>query len=133
MLLDIAQPVHGKKPYPTLPTPRRRRTQDLKQDGYDVGELPADEGALMQSVLNDPTARYNSADLNVAYKMSVNEYQRLCPFADALEENWGKPPGAARGAIAFLRPLPALCFLSPSGNAAGHVMSCHISPVWRRA
>jgi len=65
-----------------------------------VGELPADEGALMQSVLNDPTAKYNSADLNVAYKMSVNEYQRLCPFADALEENWGKPPGACRGARA---------------------------------
>ncbi len=68
--------------------------QNLKEDGYDVGELPADEGALMQSVLNDPEAKYNSADLNVAYKMSVNEYERLCPYAEALEENWGKPPGA---------------------------------------
>ena len=70
------------------------RAQDLKEDGYDVGELPADESALMQSVLNDPEAKYNSADLNVAYKMSVAEYQRLCPYAEALEENWGKPPGA---------------------------------------
>ena len=86
----------------------RRRAQDLQQDGYDVGELPADEGALMQSVLNDPTAKYNSADLNVAYKMSVNEYQRLCPFADALEANWGKPPGACRGARADGGALPAL-------------------------
>ena len=68
-------------------------TQDLKEDGYDVGEVPEDESALMQSVLNDPEAKYNSADLNVAYKMSVDEYQRLCPFASALEENWGKPPG----------------------------------------
>ena len=68
--------------------------QDLKEDGYDVGELPADEGALMQSVLNDPEAKYNSADLNVAYKMSVSEYERLCPYAEALEENWGKAPGA---------------------------------------
>ncbi|KAK9822197.1 hypothetical protein WJX81_002621 [Elliptochloris bilobata] len=70
-----------------------RVLNDLKQDGYDVGELPVDESALMQSVLNDPEAKYNSADLNVAYKMPVAEYQRLCPYADALEENWGPPPG----------------------------------------
>ena len=80
--------------------------QDLQKDGYDVGEVPADEGALMQSVLNDPEAKYNSADLNVAYKMPVDEYQRLCPFAGMLEENWGKPPGAA--------PLLTCCWLSPA-------------------
>ena len=67
--------------------------QDLQTDGYDVGEIPEDESALMQSVLNDPEAKYNSADLNVAYKMKVDEYQKLCPYAEALEENWGKPPG----------------------------------------
>ena len=38
-------------------------------------------------------ARFNSADLNIAYKMDVAEYQKLCPYAEALEENWGKPPG----------------------------------------
>jgi cobalamin biosynthesis Mg chelatase CobN len=68
-------------------------SQDLKKDGYDVGELPENEGDIMQSVLNDPEAKYNSADLNVAYKMSVDEYKKLCPYAEALEENWGKPPG----------------------------------------
>ena len=31
----------------------------------------------------------------MAYRMDVGEYQRLCPYAEALEENWGKPPGAA--------------------------------------
>ncbi len=67
--------------------------QDLQKDGYDVGELPENEGDIMQAVLNDPEAKYNSADLNVAYKMSVDEYKKLCPFAEALEENWGKPPG----------------------------------------
>lgn len=61
-----------------------------------MGEVPEDEGALMQSVLNDPEAKYNSADLNVAYKMKVDEYQKLCPYAEALEENWGKPPGVLR-------------------------------------
>ena len=67
--------------------------QDLQKDGYDVGELPENEGDIMQAVLNDPEAKYNSADLNVAYKMSVDEYKKLCPYAEALEENWGKPPG----------------------------------------
>ena len=33
------------------------------------------------------------ADLNIAYKMPIDEYQRLCPYSEALEENWGKPPG----------------------------------------
>ena len=25
--------------------------------------------------------------------MSVDEYQNLCPYSEALEENWGPPPG----------------------------------------
>merc|ERR1711935_394719 len=33
------------------------------------------------------------ADLNIEYRMSVDEYQKLCPFSEDLEENWGKPPG----------------------------------------
>ena len=38
-------------------------------------------------------ARFNSADLNIAYRMDVDEYQKLCPYSESLEENWGKPPG----------------------------------------
>ena len=44
-------------------------------------------------ILNDKEARFNSADMNVAYRMGVDEYQRLCPYAGELEANWGKPPG----------------------------------------
>ena len=44
-------------------------------------------------VLNQTEARFNSAELNIHYKMSVPEYQKLCDYSDALEENWGKPPG----------------------------------------
>lgn len=44
-------------------------------------------------MLNQTEARYNSADMNIAYRMSVDEYQKLCPYAEELEENWGKPPG----------------------------------------
>ena len=70
-----------------------RVLKDLQKDGYDVGNLPMNEEALIKSVLNSSEARFNSADLNVAYRMSVDEYQRLCPYSEALEENWGKPPG----------------------------------------
>lgn len=70
-----------------------RVLKELRNDGYDVGDIPEVEEDLIKSILNDDTARFNSADLNVAYKMDVAEYQRLCPYAEALEENWGKPPG----------------------------------------
>ncbi len=26
-------------------------------------------------------------------RMQVDEYQKLCEYSEALEENWGKPPG----------------------------------------
>jgi len=65
----------------------------LQDEGYDVGQLPATDKELMESVLNDEEARYNSENLNVAYKMSVPEYQELCLYSGALEENWGPPPG----------------------------------------
>jgi magnesium chelatase subunit H len=67
--------------------------RDLQRDGYDVGTLPPNPDDLIKSVLSSPDAKFNSAELNVAYRMSVEEYQRLCPYSEALEENWGKPPG----------------------------------------
>ncbi len=85
--------------------------QELQADGYDVGKLPEEEGDLIKSVLNDETARFNSADLNVAYKMDVPEYQRLCPYAEALEENWGKAPGDCSSALQPLwHGLPCVCY-----------------------
>jgi magnesium chelatase subunit H len=44
-------------------------------------------------VLTQKEARFNSTDLNIAYKMPVAEYTKLCDYSEALEENWGKPPG----------------------------------------
>ncbi len=48
---------------------------------------------LAVQILNDQEARFNSADLNIAYKMNVDEYQKLCPYSGELEANWGKAPG----------------------------------------
>jgi magnesium chelatase subunit H len=65
----------------------------LKQNGYDLPELPASSKELMEQVIHDAQAQYNSPELNVAYRMSVAEYEELTPYSVRLEDSWGKPPG----------------------------------------
>ena len=65
----------------------------LKVEGYDIGDAPLEKEAIMESVLNDPEARISSPELNVAYRMSTDEYYELTPYARELEENWGPAPG----------------------------------------
>ncbi|NEO33880.1 MAG: magnesium chelatase subunit H [Symploca sp. SIO3C6] len=65
----------------------------LKHNGYDVQELPESAEALMQEVIHDAQAQYASPELNIAYRMSVPEYEQLTPYSTRLEENWGPPPG----------------------------------------
>jgi len=67
--------------------------QKLRAEGYTVDDIPEDIEALQKSVLEDPEASFSMADLNVEYRMSVPEYEKLCPYAEDLQENWGKPPG----------------------------------------
>jgi len=67
--------------------------EQLKREGYDVGDAPMDKVAIMEAVLNDPEARISSPELNVAYRMSTDEYYELTPYATDLEANWGKAPG----------------------------------------
>ena len=67
--------------------------QDLKRDGYNVDGLPETSAELIEEILHDKEAQFSSPNLNIAYKMGVREYQQLTPYATALEENWGKPPG----------------------------------------
>jgi magnesium chelatase subunit H len=65
----------------------------LKNNGYDVQDLPENAQALMQEVIHDAQAQYSSPELNIAYRMSVPEYEALTPYSKRLEENWGPPPG----------------------------------------
>ncbi|NEQ96289.1 MAG: magnesium chelatase subunit H, partial [Cyanothece sp. SIO2G6] len=65
----------------------------MKQDGYTVEEVPETAEELMLEVLHDAQAQYNSPELNIAYKMSVEEYERLTPYHKRLEESWGPAPG----------------------------------------
>jgi magnesium chelatase subunit H len=65
----------------------------LKNNGYDVQELPNSPQELMEAVIHDAQAQYQSPELNIAYRMSVEQYERLTPYSVRLEENWGPPPG----------------------------------------
>ena len=65
----------------------------LQGNGYDVQNLPGSAQELMQEVIHDATAQYNSPELNIAHRMSVAEYERLTPYSERLQENWGPPPG----------------------------------------
>ncbi|MEQ8386220.1 MAG: magnesium chelatase subunit H [Coleofasciculus sp. A1-SPW-01] len=65
----------------------------LKHNGYDVEDLPESAEALMQQVIHDAQAQYATPELNIAYRMSVMEYERFTPYSNRLEENWGPPPG----------------------------------------
>ncbi|MBW4576649.1 MAG: magnesium chelatase subunit H [Aphanothece sp. CMT-3BRIN-NPC111] len=65
----------------------------LQNNGYDVQGLPATAEQLMLDVIHDAQAQYSSPELNVAYRMSVPEYEELTPYSNRLEENWGPPPG----------------------------------------
>jgi len=66
--------------------------KSLQNDGYHV-RIPESVGALRAMLLGG-SAEGPGATANVAYRMSVDEYRRLCPFADDIEAEWGRAPGA---------------------------------------
>jgi magnesium chelatase subunit H len=65
----------------------------LQNNGYDLQDLPDSAEKLMQEVIHDATAQYQSPELNIAHRMSVEQYERLTPYSERLHENWGPPPG----------------------------------------
>ncbi|MBE9067081.1 magnesium chelatase subunit H [Leptolyngbya cf. ectocarpi LEGE 11479] len=66
---------------------------EMQEQGYTVEGMPESAEALMLEVINDAQAQYNSPELNIAHRMSVAEYEKLTPYSQRLEENWGPPPG----------------------------------------
>eukprot|EP00177_Eucheuma_denticulatum_P000624 GFKZ01001120.1.p1 GENE.GFKZ01001120.1~~GFKZ01001120.1.p1 ORF type:complete len:1464 (+),score=227.16 GFKZ01001120.1:509-4393(+) len=67
--------------------------QALKAEGYRIDEIPESPEALIEEILHDKEARYSSPELNIAYRMPVNEYTDICEYQEDLHENWGPPPG----------------------------------------
>jgi len=64
----------------------------LRKDGYAV-EVPDSSEELRQLLLEGNSGEYGSI-ANVADRISVEEYRRLCPYVDAIEREWGRAPGA---------------------------------------
>jgi magnesium chelatase subunit H len=63
----------------------------LEHEGYAV-EVPSSADELRQKLLAGNSENFG-ATANVAYKMSVDEYLRLCPHAEEIEREWGRAPG----------------------------------------
>lgn len=62
----------------------------LRDEGYRV-EVPADADALRARLLED--AEGYGTPARVEYRMTVEEYLRLCPYAAEIEREWGRAPG----------------------------------------
>ena len=65
--------------------------QKLQADGYEV-ELPTSPDDLRSRLLGGNSEKFG-ATANVAYRMDVGEYRRLCPYVDEIEREWGTAPG----------------------------------------
>jgi magnesium chelatase subunit H len=63
----------------------------LKAEGYNV-ELPLSADELREQLIGGNSASFASS-ANVAYRMGVPEYRRLCPYVGEVETDWGAAPG----------------------------------------
>ncbi|HEU4510901.1 MAG TPA: cobaltochelatase subunit CobN [Pyrinomonadaceae bacterium] len=66
--------------------------QKLSAEGYQV-ELPASADQLRERLLGGNSENF-AAPANVAYRMTVPEYRRLCPYVRDVERDWGTAPGS---------------------------------------
>src|SRR5215216_2078494 len=64
----------------------------LRDEGYRV-ELPDSADQLRDRLLGGNSESFGAA-ANVAYRMSVQEYRRLCPYVREVERDWGTAPGS---------------------------------------
>ena len=64
----------------------------LRTEGYQV-ELPESAEALREQIIGGSAESFGAV-ANVAYRMPVAEYRRLCPYVDEVEQEWGSAPGA---------------------------------------
>jgi magnesium chelatase subunit H len=63
----------------------------LKADGYSV-ELPASPEVLRDLLLGGNSERFGTT-MNVAHRLTVDEYRRCCSYVDEIESEWGPAPG----------------------------------------
>src|ERR1041385_7180690 len=64
----------------------------LRDEGYEI-KLPDSAEDLRTRLLGGNSENFGAA-ANVAYRMNVQEYRRLCPYVADVERDWGRAPGA---------------------------------------
>jgi magnesium chelatase subunit H len=65
--------------------------RQLKIEGYRLS-LPEDADQLRRMVL-EGNSNDSGMIANVAYRLSVDEYRKLCPYVNDIEKEWGVAPG----------------------------------------
>jgi len=63
----------------------------LADEGYRI-ELPKSADDLRENLISGNSEQFG-APANVAYRMNVQEYRKLCPYVRDVESDWGPPPG----------------------------------------
>lgn len=63
----------------------------LKTEGYAV-DLPASAEQLRELMLGGNSETFG-ATANVAHRLNVDRYRRLCPYVNEVENDWGSAPG----------------------------------------
>lgn len=63
----------------------------LRSEGYEV-EVP-NSAAELRKMLIGGNAESFASTVNVAYRMTVGEYRKHCPYVDEVEVDWGAAPG----------------------------------------
>jgi len=66
-------------------------TKRLSADGYDV-QIPDSAEDLRNKLLAGNADKFGT-QINVAYRMSVDEYRQLCPYVSEIEKEWNVAPG----------------------------------------
>src|SRR5215510_7170953 len=64
----------------------------LKNDGYRV-DIPQSADDLRNLLLGGNSQEFGATG-NIAHRMTLEEYRRLCPFVGLIEQEWSAAPGA---------------------------------------
>jgi magnesium chelatase subunit H len=65
--------------------------QELKADGYRV-DVPESAEQLREALIGE-NAELTGSVASIAYRMTVAQYRRWCPYVDEIEKDWGTAPG----------------------------------------
>ncbi|HSB11770.1 MAG TPA: cobaltochelatase subunit CobN [Blastocatellia bacterium] len=69
----------------------REMLATLGAEGYSL-DVPETSDQLREMLLGGNVAEFGTI-ANCAYRMSVDEYRRLCPYVNDIEKEWGRAPG----------------------------------------